>query len=167
MVYYYDYPERGYWNFGGDSTNIYDANDANPKYDDFRAILSEATGAFIFIFLFMLCTDKKTQYSDDKVINCFIMAASYCAARLMGGGGLVTVINESYRQTTQQADDTCVDGPWVYQQPKRVGPLLNPAIAVGNMMFSGFYGFWLQYGVMPFVGSVGALFFYEMVFVKT
>lgn len=52
-------------------------------------------------------------------------------------------------------------------QPKRVGPLLNPAIALGNMIFSSFYGFWLQYGVMPFVGSVGALFFYEMVFVKT
>ena len=98
LVYYYNNPERGYWNFGGDGSNIYNVENASPKYDDFKSLLSEATGAFIFIFLFMLCTDKKTQYSEDKVINCFIMAASYCAARLMGGGGLVTVINESYRQ---------------------------------------------------------------------
>jgi len=40
----------------------------------------------------MLSTDKKTQYSEDKVINCFIMSASYVAARLMGGGGIVTIL---------------------------------------------------------------------------
>ena len=38
----------------------------------------------------MMATDKKTQFSDDKVINCFIIAASYVAARLMCGGELVT-----------------------------------------------------------------------------
>ena len=168
LVYYYNNVERGYWDFGGNKDDIYNVENAQPGYDDFNALLSEATGAFIFIFLFMLCTDKKTQYSDDKVINCFIMAASYCAARLMGAGGLVTVINESFRITRLDADKGCVkDGPWIYMQPKRVGPLLNPAIAFGNMIFSGTYGFWLQYGVMPFVGSIGALFFYEMIFVKT
>lgn len=44
---------------------------------------------------------------------------------------------------------------------------MNPAIALGNMIFSGDFGFWLIYGFMPFAGSVAALFFYEMVFVKT
>jgi hypothetical protein len=38
----------------------------------------------------MLCTDKKTQYSEDKVINCFIMSSAYVSARLMAGGALVT-----------------------------------------------------------------------------
>lgn len=54
------------------------------------AVISEATGSFVFIFLFMICTDKKTQYSEDKVINCFIMSSAYTAARLMSGGSLIT-----------------------------------------------------------------------------
>jgi hypothetical protein len=52
-------------------------------------------GTFIFVFLFMLSTDSKTQFSKDKVINCFIIASSYCAARLMAGGTLVTGLNIS------------------------------------------------------------------------
>jgi glycerol uptake facilitator-like aquaporin len=63
-----------------------------PDQKGFAAIVSEATGAFVLVFLFMICTDKKTQYSNDKVVNCFIIAAAYCAARLMAGGYLVTVI---------------------------------------------------------------------------
>jgi hypothetical protein len=55
-------------------------------------LTSEVVASGVFIFLFMLSTDKKTQYSEDKVINCFIMAASYVAARLMGGGGIVTIL---------------------------------------------------------------------------
>lgn len=73
-------------------------NTGDATFDNFKALVSEIGASFIFIFLFMLCTDKKTRYSEDKVINCFIMSASYCAARLMGGGGLVTVINETYLQ---------------------------------------------------------------------
>ena len=38
----------------------------------------------------MLATDKKTQFSEDKVINCFILAAAYVAARLLAGGQMVT-----------------------------------------------------------------------------
>jgi len=56
----------------------------------FAAFISEAMGAFVFIFLFMMATDKKTQFSNDKVINCFILASSYIAARLLCGGELVT-----------------------------------------------------------------------------
>lgn len=60
------------------------------KSNNFASILSEVTGSFIYIFLFMLCTNKETQYSEDKVVNCFIIASSFIAARLMGGGNLVT-----------------------------------------------------------------------------
>lgn len=52
-------------------------------------MISEVVGSFVFIFLFMLCTDKKTQYSNDKVINCFIMSSAYISARLMAGGCFV------------------------------------------------------------------------------
>ncbi len=55
-------------------------------------MISELVGTFMFVFLFMLSTDKKTQFSDDKVINCFIISASYIAARLMAGGEMATVL---------------------------------------------------------------------------
>jgi glycerol uptake facilitator-like aquaporin len=66
--------------------------DKDGSYKIFSAILSETLGSFIFVFLFMICTDKKTQFSSDKVINCFIVAGSYASARLFGGGRMVTGI---------------------------------------------------------------------------
>lgn len=44
---------------------------------------------------------------------------------------------------------------------------MNPAIAIGNMIFNGDFGFLAIYPIMPFAGSVAALIFYEMVFVKS
>lgn len=63
------------------------------------------TGTFIFVFLFMLSTDKKTQFSKDKVINCFIIASAYVASRLMAGGTLITGMNIShYKEYTSDGD---------------------------------------------------------------
>lgn len=68
---------------------------------DFAAYISELFGSFYFIFLFMICTDKKTQFSQDRVINCFIIASSYVSSRLIGGGSLVTNIRDyNYFDTT-------------------------------------------------------------------
>ena len=99
----------GHWEFtDGDKKGV--------EYRNFSAMLSEASAAFIFIFLFMLCTDKKTQYSEDKVINCFIMSAAYTAARLMGGAGLVTVINRSFTLDREEGDPAeTVVGEWIYE----------------------------------------------------
>ena len=55
-------------------------------------MLSEAFGTFMYVVLFMICTDKKTQFSSDKVINCFIVAGAYVASRLFAGGRNVTGI---------------------------------------------------------------------------
>jgi glycerol uptake facilitator-like aquaporin len=59
----------------------------------FAAMISETIGTFFFCFLFMLCTDKATQFSQDRVINCFIIASSFCSSRLLAGGTLVTGMN--------------------------------------------------------------------------
>lgn len=48
-----------------------------------------------------------------------------------------------------------------------VGPLLNPALAIGQIVFSWTWTWWYIYPVMPFVGSAAALVFYEFVFVKS
>jgi len=72
----------------------------------------------------MLCTDKKTQFSEDKVVNCFIMSSAYVAARLMAGGTLVTTL---YPIDELKVNDYIISrGQGTY-----LGPLLNPALAFG------------------------------------
>jgi len=44
---------------------------------------------------------------------------------------------------------------------------LNPALALGQMIISLDFNFLLQYFMMPFIGSIIALVFYELVFVKS
>lgn len=73
----------------------------------------------------MLATDPKTQFSKDKVINCLIIASSYCAARLMAGGTLVTGLNTSSYQNT----DNCELKTHISY--RLLGPLLNPALGFG------------------------------------
>ena len=139
----------------------FDADNHEAHYHNFSAIISEMAGTAYFVFLIMICTDKKTQFSQDKVINCFIMASSYVAARLVCGGKLVTVLYYGSKNS-QDASTRILDFPVL------LGPLLNPALALGQMIWSGFdLTYVIQYFLMPFVGSALALLFYEFVFVKT
>ena len=124
-------------------------------------MISELVGSFVFIFLFMLCTDKKTQYSDDKVINCFIMSSAYVSARLMAGGAFVTHLT-SYMVIDVNGTEVRVPAGQNF-----VGPLLNPALAFGQIVFSWTWSFWYIYPLIPFAGSAAALIFYEFVFVKS
>ena len=48
-----------------------------------------------------------------------------------------------------------------------IGPLLNPALAFGQIFFSWTWSWWHIYPCMPFIGSIIALVFYEFVFVKS
>lgn len=104
--------------------------DGDEKY--FSVMISEFIGTYVFIFMFMLSTDSKTQFSSDKVINCFIIASAYVGARLMAGGQLVTGLNRSiYPQDSDTGEIDCENGkPDVYRF-KQTGPLLNPALALG------------------------------------
>ena len=86
----------------------------------------------------MLSTDTKTQFSKDKVINCFIIASSYCAARLMSGGTLVTGLNiSSYELDPTTKEPLGCDDKYITHIYYRLnGPLLNPALAFGQMLIS-------------------------------
>jgi len=84
----------------------------------------------------MLSTDVKTQFSKDKVINCFIIASSYCAARLMSGGTLVTGLNISSYEKDAEGNAMCDDKDIIYLFYRLNGPLLNPALAFGQMVIS-------------------------------
>ena len=75
---------------------VYDfkTNKFDTTFNRFGSWVSEVYGSFVFVFLFMICTSKETEFSKDKVINTFITASAYVSARLMCGGNLVTCMTE-------------------------------------------------------------------------
>ena len=56
----------------------------------FGAILQEILVSFIFVFFFQISTDEKLLFSNEKAINCFIIASSYVGARAIFAGNGVT-----------------------------------------------------------------------------
>lgn len=138
----------------------FDIEKNEAHYHNFSAMISEMAGTAYFVFLIMICTEKKTQFSEDKVINCFIMASSYVASRLVCGGKLVTCLYYG----GMNSQDVAVR---LLLEPVLLGPLLNPALAFGQMVWSLDFTYIVQYFLMPFAGSALALIFYEFVFVKT
>jgi glycerol uptake facilitator-like aquaporin len=104
----------------------------------FTTSLSETFGTFLFVLFFMISTDKKTRYSNDKVMNSLVISASYMSACVFSGGPDVTHEN----------------------------PLLNPSIAMAMSIFGGSFEH-PQYIVFPFFGALIAIIFYEAIFVKT
>ena len=104
----------------------------------FQSILSEIIGTFVFCLFFMISTDKRTQYSDQKALNCLVIASSYVGATMLAGGAAVT--------------------PGM--------PILNPFIAFGLCLWTGNWGN-PQYIFAPLAGSILSLVFYELIFVRT
>ena len=145
----------------------------------FAAMTSEIIGTFFFCFLFMLCTDKATQFSKDRVINCFIIAAAFCSSRLLSGGTLVSGIqtntyklpdwpNGKMPDDYEYPDNYCTNTANIsYYSFKTTGPLLNPALYVGQALRSFDFSSILAYLLCPFIGGVLSLVFYEFVFVKS
>ena len=50
------------------------------------AIIAEPLGTFFVTFFYLTQTEKKTLFSKEPAINCFIIAASYIGARTMVQG---------------------------------------------------------------------------------
>lgn len=143
-------------------TACVDRDTTDVTYKWFSVWTSEIAGTFLFVFMIMICTDKKTQFSEDKVINCFIMSASFVAARLFAGGQLVTVLYKSKQYFSDETSKIPLRGA----DMKKVGPLFNPALAFGQDLLSWYFAD-VQYLLAPFIGAACALVFYEFVFVKS
>jgi len=114
----------------GHAELVVPAIESNGNSKSTSAFISEILGTFFFCFMFMLCTEAKTQFSSDKVINCFIIASAYVSARTFSGGSLVTrdlsVISIPNPIVMDGLPDTIEMNVYKYS-----GPLLNPAIAFG------------------------------------
>jgi glycerol uptake facilitator-like aquaporin len=108
-------------------------------------MVAETLGSFLVVFFYLTQTEKKTEFSKEPAINCFIIASSYIGARAMLNGRKIT----------------------------RSGAVLNPAIGLGTsftMLFAKgadeFKWVWI-YALMPFAGAILAVLFHEYVFKKT
>ena len=112
----------------------------------------------------MTNTDEKLAFSNEKAINCFILAASYVGARSMFAGNIAGAgININV-------------GPWSFDTlsgASSYGAVMNPAIAIGIIMSSLFNeGFeaWKAiylYPTVPFGAAFLSVLFYELVYKKT
>lgn len=108
-------------------------------------MVTEAIGSFLVVFFYLTQTESKTVFSQEKAINCFIIASSYVGARAMMNGKMIT----------------------------KCGAVLNPAIGLGTsftMLFDKgadeFKWVWI-YALLPFGGAILAVLFHEFVFKKT
>jgi|Transcript_615 glycerol uptake facilitator-like aquaporin len=117
-----------------------------------RALFQELLCSFIFVFFFMTNTDEKLAFSNEKAINCFILAASYVGARAMFAGNLSG--SGKYAVTTY-------------------GAVMNPAIALGiqiaslfNLGFDAWKAVYL-YPTVPFGAAFLSVLFYELIYKKT
>lgn len=117
-------------------------NDASILY---IVMVAETLGSFLVVFFYLTQTEKKTEFSKEPAINCFIIASSYIGARAMLNGKAIT----------------------------HSAAVLNPAIALGTnftMLFAygadDFKWVWI-YTLMPFAGAIAAVLFHEYVFKKT
>ena len=119
-----------------------------------RSVTQELSVSFVYVFFFMTSTDEKLLFSNEKAINCFILASAYVGARCMFAGNTDAAVTDS-------------GATLVY------GAVANPAVALGiqfatliNEGFSAWKAIYI-YPLMPFAGSFLAAFFYELVYKKT
>jgi glycerol uptake facilitator-like aquaporin len=106
----------------------------------FTAIVMEALGTFLVTLFYLTQTEGRTQFSKERAIQCFIIAAAYVGSRSLCAANHITAS----------------------------GAVLNPAIGFGADLFTakGLTWIWLYTGI-PFGGSILALIFHEFVFKKT
>mmetsp|Transcript_7489 Transcript_7489/g.7026 ORF Transcript_7489/g.7026 Transcript_7489/m.7026 type:complete len:232 (+) Transcript_7489:47-742(+) len=111
----------------------------NIKYS-FQAILSEIFASFLFIFMFLIQTEEKTRFSQDKAIWSFIVAATY---------GTCLAFNEN------------VSGS--------LNPAFGLAVHLTMLMDHGhhFLKYSWIFIVFPFVGGIVALIVHEFIYKKT
>ena len=113
----------------------------------FRAILQEILCSFLFVFFYQITTDESMLFSNEKAINCFIIASSYVGSRcIFYGNGFAATLN--------------------------FGAVMNPAVGLG-LEIAGIFSkggeavksLWI-YPVMPFAGAILAVIFYELIYKK-
>ena len=127
-----------------------------------RAVVQELLVSFFFVLFFLTSTDEKLLFTNEKAINCFILASAYVGSRSMfagqiPGGYAIEIGGNTYG--VKGVTDT-----W--------GAIANPAVAIGicmSTLFNEGFEAWKAiylYPTVPFGGAFLAVLFFELVFKK-
>lgn len=110
--------------------------------DYWPSTLTEITGSFILVFMYLCSTEEKTKFSKDSVLQTMVLSGSYLAAMVFAGS---------------------------YVDLIHVSPV-NPAIALTMLLFNSSKASWSScwiYEFLGFVGSALAFIFFRFVYMKT
>jgi glycerol uptake facilitator-like aquaporin len=109
-----------------------------------QTTLSEITGSFLMVFMYLCSTEEKTKFTKDSVVQTMILASSYLAAMMLAGSNVLYI---------------------------RMSPV-NPAIALGmQVTYSiGEGSSWVGLPIFlagGFGGSLAAFLFFRFIYKTT
>jgi len=110
--------------------------------DYWPSTLTELTGSFMLVFMYLCSTEEKTKFSKDSFMQTMVLSGSYLAAMVFAGAYVELIF---------------------------VSPV-NPAIALAmvlcNSSSRGWASSWI-YCLLGFAGSFLAYLFFRFVYIKT
>ena len=110
--------------------------------DYWPSTLTEITGAFMLVFMYLCSTEEKTKFSKDSFMQTMVLSGSYLAAMVFAGAYVELIF---------------------------VSPV-NPAIALAMVLCNssgrGWASSWI-YCLLGFAGSFLAYIFFRFVYIKT
>ena len=113
--------------------NRYNAVLATKEY--WPSTLTEITGSFLLVFMYLLSTQDKTKFTKDHMLQTIVLAGSYLAAMNFAGSYVELIF---------------------------ISPV-NPAIALTMILFNSsdvsWKSFWI-YTLLGFAGSLAAYIFF-------
>lgn len=108
-----------------------------------QTIISEITGSFLMVFMYLCSTEEKTKFTKDSVVQTMILASSYLAAMMLAGSNVQYI---------------------------RLSPV-NPATALGMQLFyTTTTDSWAAVPIFiagGFGGSFAAFLFFSCIYKKT
>ena len=110
--------------------------------DYWPSTLTELTGSFILVFMYLCSTEDKTKFSKDSVLQTMLLAGSYMCAMTFAGS-YVDLLHVS-----------------------PVNPAIALAIIICNSSTKMWESFWI-YTLLGFAGSAFAYIFFRFIYVKT
>lgn len=110
--------------------------------DYWPSTLTEITGSFMLVFMYLCSTEEKTKFTKDSFMQTMVLSGSYLAAMVFAGA---------------------------YVELFFVSPV-NPAIALAMIICNSSDASWISafiYCFLGFIGSFLAFMFFRFVYIKT
>lgn len=112
------------------------------KHEIFQQIVLEALGCFLFTFIYLCSTERKTKFTSNSAVQTLILACSYVSAMLLAGERMTQL---------------------------RISPV-NPAVSFAIILFNPTEPNWETsyiFFIFSFVGSALAFLFFKHIYLES